>query len=101
MFETACQRSETEEVVELTPVPDKEIGKLGALLAIEIFPVAVPASVGSKLTSSVADCPGFKTVPLAMPLIENPTPPTVTPEIVTFEFPAFFSVTGEEYLVPT
>jgi hypothetical protein len=101
MCETACHRSETENVVDLTPVPDKEIGgKKGALLAIEIFPVAPPVVVGSKMASSAADCPGFRTVSLAIPLTENPEPVTVTPEIVTFKFPLFVNFTGEVVLVP-
>jgi hypothetical protein len=40
-------------------------------------------------------------VPDVTPLVLNPAPVIVTPEIVTFEFPLFVSVAPNELLLPT
>src|SRR5258708_13571043 len=40
-------------------------------------------------------------VPDVTPLVLNPAPVIVTPEIVTFEFPLFVSVAPTELLLPT
>jgi hypothetical protein len=48
----------------------------------------------------VADWLGDKMVPDVTPLVLNPVPVTVTPEIVTFEFPLFVTVVFSELLPP-
>jgi hypothetical protein len=50
---------------------------------------------------SVADWFGARMVPDVTPLVLNPVPVTVTPEIVTFALPEFVSVTLNELVLPT
>jgi hypothetical protein len=44
---------------------------------------------------------GVSVTPDETPLVLNPAPVSVTPEIVIFEFPLFVSVTLSELLLPT
>ena len=66
-----------------------------------IAPIALPAAVGANATFSVAVCPGVKVMPLLAPLTEYPAPVTLTPEMLTFAFPAFVSVALKKLLLPT
>jgi hypothetical protein len=86
-----------------TPVPERETvaGELVALLATEMLPVTLPEAVGSKLAFKEADCPGARVVPEATPLALKLAPETVTPEIVTLEFPLLVSVTARVLPEPT
>ncbi len=70
-----------------------ESGELVALLATEMLPVTLPAAAGVKVAVKVAVCPGFSITP-ETPAALKPAPETVTLEIVTMEFPALVSVTG-------
>jgi hypothetical protein len=90
-------------VVCATPLPLSGIvaGEFVALLATEILPVGLPATVGAKATFSVADCPGVSVVLAVTPLVLYPPPVVVTPEIVTLEFPLLVKVTFSEPLLPT
>jgi hypothetical protein len=86
------------------PVPLNPIavGEFVALLAMLMFaPLTAPVEVGAKVTVSVADCPGVRTVPLGTPLVRNPAPVTVIAEIVTFAFPPFVSEVVCELLLPS
>jgi hypothetical protein len=69
-----------------------ESGEFDALLATEILPVTAPVADGVKVAVKVVVCPGVTITPEA-PDALKPAPETVTLEIVTFEFPAFVSVT--------
>lgn len=62
------------------------------MLVTLTLPLTAPPELGANDTASGTDCPGVKTVPLIIPLALNPAPVTPTPEIVTLELPAFFTV---------
>ncbi|MGC1687901.1 MAG: hypothetical protein WA734_19890 [Candidatus Acidiferrales bacterium] len=82
-----------------TPVPVNEIvaGEFVALLAMLTLPVAAPADVGLYTTVKVAVWPAA-TVTLDPTLALKPLPDAVAPEITTFEFPVFVSVTPTDVL---
>jgi hypothetical protein len=69
------------------------VGELGALLTIEMLPVALPAVVGANCAVKVAICPTLIVSGVAMPLILNPVPEAVACEIVRLAVPEFVSVT--------
>jgi hypothetical protein len=75
-------------------------GELVALLSTVTLPVALWATVGANATVSVADWLGARMVPDVTPLVLNPVPVAVTPEIVTFELPVFVSVAANELVLP-
>jgi len=76
-------------------VPERamETGEFVALLATATLPVTLPAPDGLNVTAKVAVCPGVKMSPLETPLALKPAPEKLTPETVTFEFPALVRVT--------
>jgi hypothetical protein len=77
-------------------------GEFVALLAtLTLAPLTAPAAVGAKVTVSVADWPDVRIVPLETPLVLNPAPVTVTPEMVTFEFPVLVNEVVNELVPPT
>ena len=80
-----------DKMTECIPVPERLIvaGEFVALLAILTLPLTDPPDVGANVTVSGTDCPGSRTVPPIGPLTVNPVPVTVTPEMVTLEFPLF------------
>ncbi len=84
-----------------TPPRVTLVGELVALLATVALPVTLWATVGVNATISVADWLGVKMVPDVMPLVLNPVPVAVTPEIVTFELPLLVSVVLSEPVLPT
>ena len=69
------------------------VGFVPALLVITMDPVAAPAVVGSNVTCSIADCPGFSVTGKVAPLIVNPVPVSVAVLIVSGEVPVEVSVT--------
>src|SRR6202021_2502924 len=84
-----------------TPVPARLIvGELLALLLTATFPVTAPAVVGANVITRVAVWLGVSVVPLT-PVALKPVPVAVTPEIITFEFPVFVSVTFTDALLPS
>lgn len=85
-----------------TPVPERVIvaGELVALLATATLPVTLTADAGVKVTLREAVCPGVRICPVDTPLAANPAPAIVTFDTVTFEFPAFVSVTPKLLLLP-
>jgi hypothetical protein len=70
-----------------------ESGEFVALLATLMLPVALPATEGENIAASTVVWPGDRISPVETPLALNPAPETVTPEIATWELPAFVSVT--------
>ena len=84
------------------PVPDMEIvvGEFGALLTIEIVPVALPPVVGANCAVNDTLCPAVKVFGVASPLMLKPVPETVAWEIVKLATPLFVKVTICEPVAP-
>jgi hypothetical protein len=84
-------------------VPESVIaaGEFVALLAMLTLPFTSPPAVGVNSAVIVTDWFGVSVSPEVTPLSLYPVPDTVTPEIVTFEFPLFVSVVVNELLLPT
>jgi hypothetical protein len=85
------------------PVPDNAIdaGEPGALLTIEMLPVAAPAEVGAKMAENEALLPALIVIGMLAPLVLNPVPEAVAPVTVNVPVPAFVSVTVCVPLLPT
>jgi len=85
------------------PVPDNRIdaGEPGALLTIEMLPVAAPAEVGAKMAENEALLPALIVIGMLAPLVLNPVPEAVAPVTVNVPVPAFVSVTVCVPLLPT
>ena len=82
-------------VAEEVPVPVSEtatVGLFGSLLTILILPVALPAVVGEKVTTTWADCPALMVAGVVMPLIENSDPVNVIMDTVRSAVPLFVRV---------
>lgn len=75
-------------------------GEFGALLIIEIVPVALPAVVGANCAVKVAICPTLIVNGVPMPLILKPAPEAVAWEIVKPAEPLFVSVTVCDPVLP-
>jgi hypothetical protein len=84
------------------PVPFKVIvvGEFGALLTIEMLPLALPAEVGANLALNVVLSPAPNVTGVVIPVVLKPAPVTVTAEIVTVAVPPFVRVMVCELLVP-
>ena len=76
-------------------------GELVALLVTVALPDRLPAEAGVNVTFRVAVCPGVRICPEETPLAVYPAPEMLTPDIVTFEFPALVNVTPRMLLLPT
>jgi hypothetical protein len=76
------------------PVPLNVIvvGELGALLTIEMLPLALPAVVGANFALNVVLSPAPSVCGVLSPLMLRPAPVTVAPEIVTLAVPEFVNV---------
>ena len=85
------------------PVPLKLIvvGEFGALLTIEMLPLALPADVGANLALNVVLSPAPNVSGVLNPLMLKPAPDTVALEIVTLPVPEFVNVTDWVPLLPT
>ncbi len=85
------------------PVPLSVIpnGDPGALLAIEMLPLALPVAVGANLAVNVALCPALIVNGVVIPLMLNPVPETLAADMVTLAVPVLFNVTVAEPLLPT
>jgi hypothetical protein len=77
------------------PDPDNAIaaGEPGALLTIEMLPVAAPAAVGVKMAENDALLPALIVIGMLAPLILNPVPEGEALVIVNVAVPAFVSIT--------
>lgn len=84
------------------PVPLSAIviGEFGALLTIEMLPVALPDPVGAYTALNVAVCPAVNVTGAAIPEMLNPAPDALICEIVSDAVPPFRSVIGCELLLP-
>ena len=76
-------------------------GEPGALLTIEMLPVALPAVVGENFAVNEVLCPAVSVCGAARPVMLNPVPDALPCEIVTLAVPAFFKVTLTDPLAPT
>lgn len=76
------------------PVPDKEIVNAGfdAFEVTVTVPLAVPVTVGAKVTVNPVLCPGARVNEEPMPLRMNPVPLIVTFETETLVPPVFVIV---------
>jgi hypothetical protein len=85
------------------PVPLKAIvaGEPGALLTIEMLPVAAPAEVGAKPAENDALLPALIVIGMLAPLMLNPAPEGDACVTVNVAFPVFVSVTVCDPLLPT
>lgn len=84
------------------PDPDKAItsGEPGALLTIEMLPVALPAAVGENLAVNDVLCPAVS-VCAVRPVMLNPVPVALACEIATLAVPEFVRVTLTDPLALT
>jgi hypothetical protein len=91
----AIQLSATECCTGATPVPDRvtDAGDPVALLAIEMVPLAGPATVGLNTTDRVRFCEGDSVTGALPPVMEYPAPLKVIDEIVTLALPVLVTVT--------
>lgn len=99
----AVHDNPTECRVIASPVPDKPIdsGEFVALLVTVALPFTAPGELGSNDTVRVAVWLGVSVKPDCTPETPKPVPVAPTPEIVTFEFPVFVTVTFCEAFVPS
>jgi hypothetical protein len=76
------------------PVPLNVIivGDVGALLTIEMLPLALPAAVGANCALNVVLDPTPNVSGVLNPLMLRPAPDTVAPDIVTLADPEFINV---------
>ena len=76
------------------PVPDRAIaaGEPGALLTIEMPPVAAPAEVGAKVAVNDALLPALMFIGIVAPLMPNPAPEAVAWVTVRVALPEFVKV---------
>jgi hypothetical protein len=77
------------------------VGEFGALLTIEMLPLALPADVGANLALNVVFSPAPNVIGVLNPLILRPVPVTVALEIVTLAVPEFVNVMDCVPLLPT
>jgi hypothetical protein len=85
------------------PDPDNAIaaGEPGALLTIEMLPVAAPAEVGVKMAENDALLPALIVIGMLAPLVLNPVPDGDAAVTVKVPVPEFVSVTVCVPLLPT
>lgn len=85
------------------PVPLRaiEAGEPGALLVIEMLPVALPAVVGANWAVNDVFAPALMVVGMGRPLIVKPVPEALAAEIVSAALPVLVSVTVCGELLPT
>jgi hypothetical protein len=85
------------------PVPDRAIaaGEPGALLTIEMLPVAAPAEVGAKMAANEALLPALIVIGKLTPLTLNPVPEAVAWVTVSVALPEFVKVIVCGTLLPT
>lgn len=86
----------------ITPVPERVIvaGEPVALLVIVTLPLALPATVGLKMTLKLNFCEGVRVMGVLAPLSEYPAPLTAICEIWTLALPVFVTDTVWVVLVP-
>jgi len=75
-------------------------GEFGALLAIEILPLAFPTVVGANFAVNDVPAPAFNVTGAAKPLMLKPAPDTLPDETTTLAVPVFVKVTATDALAP-
>jgi hypothetical protein len=85
------------------PVPDNEIesGDPGALLVIEMLPLAAPVELGANSAVKVVFSPAPSVSGVDNPLMLKPAPEALAAEMVTLAVPPFASVIVCDALAPT
>jgi hypothetical protein len=76
-------------------------GEPGALLTIEMLPLAAPADVGANFAVSVVLSPAPNVCGVVIPLILKPAPEAVACDMVMLAVPEFVNVIVCEPLLPT
>lgn len=71
------------------------------MLVIVTLPEAEPLAAGANVASRVAVCPGFKSIPVGIPVALNPGPETLILEIVIVDWPELVRVRARALLLPT
>ena len=84
------------------PVPLSVIvsGELGALLTIEMLPLAAPTIVGANFAVNDVPCPAMSVTGAAKPLMVKPVPETLADETTMLAVPMFVNVTAADTLAP-
>jgi hypothetical protein len=84
------------------PVPLRltEVGEVGALLTIEMLPVAGPATVGRKANVIVVCCPAFKFNGNVKPLTLKAEPDSAIWLIFNVAFPVFLMIKAWDNVLP-
>jgi len=84
------------------PVPLRltEVGEVGALLTIEMLPVAGPATVGRKAVVIVVCCPAFKFKGNVKPLMLKLAPDSVIWLTFNVAVPMFLMIKGWDNVLP-
>lgn len=75
-------------------------GEFGALLAIEILPLAFPVVVGANFAVNEVPAPTLRVKGVAKPLMLKPGPEALPDEITTLAVPVFVTVTATDALAP-
>jgi hypothetical protein len=75
-------------------------GEFGALLAIEILPLAFPVVVGANFAVNEVPAPALRVTGVAKPLMLKPAPEALPDEITTMAVPVFVKVTATDTLAP-
>jgi hypothetical protein len=65
------------------------------------LPLSPPLAVGAKLTVNVTLWPEVRVSGMLRPVKLNPVPEAEALEMVTLEFPVFFTVPYNDFLLPT
>src|SRR5271168_2923876 len=76
-------------------------GEPGALLTMDMLPVALPAGVGENLAVKDVLCPAVSVIGAARPVMLNTVPDVLTCEMATLAVPEFVRVTLTDPLAPT
>lgn len=83
------------------PLNAMVVGDPGALLTIEMLPVALPAAVGENFAANVVVWPAASVAGTDNPVMLNPVPDALPCEIVTLAVPELVKVTFTDPLAPT
>jgi hypothetical protein len=82
------------------PLSAMPSGEFGALLAIEMLPLALPAEVGANLAVNEKAWPGLSVTGVAGAMKLKPGPEELAAEINTFAVPVFVNVTPTDSYAP-
>ena len=83
------------------PLRPTEVGEVGALLTMEMLPVAAPTEVGRKATEIVVCCPALTFKGSENPLIVKPEPDAATWVIFRVAAPLFVTIKTWDNVLPT